>query len=331
MYEKIARLERGRHLEMALSFENELSGVQETYERGLGLYEQEEFEEAYELFRKAALDGHPLAYYMLGMMHLEGIGTGEDAPTAIFWLEKAYDAFVPAAATALGLIHLRGDHVPRDADLGKMYLEAGAAMGDPEAQYLHNLRLRSEGRDAEALELLKKSSDAGFPPAMDTLGWMHAKGQLPDTDRQKGIGLMRRAADLGNSTAMADLAMILMEDGGNDEEIMCLCRESAARGDRMGMLLLGTFLRYGMYCTRDSEAAARWFRRCAAMGSATAMRQLGKMIRNGEVEPEDGENAETWFTKAREADGIKASASDGPTFRGETDLITGEFEEAHQP
>lgn len=101
--------------------------------------------------------------------------------------------------------------------------ERRAENGDAEAQYRLATVLET-GWDSvpadsvRALELMRRSAQAGFPPAMNYLGYLYGKGykvgtrELVPVDRDSSVMWLRRSADAGDPRAVSNLAYLLLND-----------------------------------------------------------------------------------------------------------------------
>lgn len=101
--------------------------------------------------------------------------------------------------------------------------EQRAENGDAEAQYRLATVLET-GWDSvpadsvRALELMRRSAQAGFPPAMNYLGYLYGKGykvgnrELIPIDRDSSVMWLRRSADAGDPRAVSNLAYLLLND-----------------------------------------------------------------------------------------------------------------------
>jgi len=58
-----------------------------------------------DLFKEAAKEGNPMSEYVLGIMHVRGIGVLQDGDAALKWLGKAADADLALAHYALGVVY----------------------------------------------------------------------------------------------------------------------------------------------------------------------------------------------------------------------------------
>lgn len=58
-----------------------------------------------QLFEAAAKEGHPMSQYVLGIMHVRGIGVVQDGDKAVDWLGKSAKADLAIAHYALGVVY----------------------------------------------------------------------------------------------------------------------------------------------------------------------------------------------------------------------------------
>ena len=58
-----------------------------------------------QLFEAAAKEGHPMSQYVLGVMHVRGIGVIQDGDAAVSWLGKAAKSDLAIAHYALGVVY----------------------------------------------------------------------------------------------------------------------------------------------------------------------------------------------------------------------------------
>jgi TPR repeat protein len=135
-------------------------------------YHREEHEQAVKWFTKAAEAGLPRAMYNLGFCLDQGEGVAApDYPAAEGWYRRAADAGHASA----------------------MYEQARS----------HNARKQHE----QAVEWFTKAAEAGLPRAMYDLGCILDKGEgVAAPDYPAAADWYRRAADLGNASAAANLA-----------------------------------------------------------------------------------------------------------------------------
>ena len=86
-----------------------------------------------ELFTDAAKAEHPMSQYVLGIMHVRGIGVEQDGKKAVSWLEKASDQDLAIAHYALGVVFRDGttglNEVSPDERKSALHLARASVLG----------------------------------------------------------------------------------------------------------------------------------------------------------------------------------------------------------
>lgn len=89
------------------------------------------YKQAASWFHQAAGAGHAKARFSLGLMHLRGLGVARDAAKALRWLEAAARDHDPDANYLLGAMLARGEGLRRDPDLAlRRFLDAARGFLD---------------------------------------------------------------------------------------------------------------------------------------------------------------------------------------------------------
>lgn len=159
--------------------------------------------------------------------------------------------------------------------------EQRAENGDAEAQYRLATVLET-GWDSvpadsvRALELMRSSAQAGFPPAMNYLGYLYGKGykvgdrELIPVDRDSSVMWLRRSADAGDPRAVSNLAYLLLNDtvsalsseahlhtqAQNDSLAFVYLQKGATAQIPTAFSMLGDMYRDGRWVKRDTLKAA---------------------------------------------------------------------------
>jgi len=113
------------------------------------------FKLAAEKARVLAVDGHPRAQTVLGMLYQHGLGVEKDIKVAIYWLEKAAGQELREAQSYLGHLYLEGKFVEKDLEKAEKWLTKAAEHGEREAQvhlglmYLDDKSAKKNIRSAE--------------------------------------------------------------------------------------------------------------------------------------------------------------------------------------
>lgn len=177
----------------------------------------------------------------------------------------------------------------RDPDGRRSFraFEERAVGGDPEAQYRLALVLET-GWDSvpsdslRALDFIRRSAMAGYPPAMNYLGYIYRDGykaegrELITVNNDSARQWLRRSADKGDARAMANLAFLILE---TDSATCCRCRREENDSIAYGYLLaaaeqkvptalsmLGDLSRYGRIVKKDTLKAMTYYENALQQG-----------------------------------------------------------------
>ena len=101
---------------------------------GIDLFEQERFEEAFALFKKAALMNNSEAAYRLGYCYRFGKGITQDHFQAVKWFDKAASQGNANAQYFLSICYYMGQAVSQDYKKAFEYASLAAAQGHADAQ-----------------------------------------------------------------------------------------------------------------------------------------------------------------------------------------------------
>ena len=146
--------------------------VNSDLEKGHQYYDQQKYDEAFRLFRKAAEAGDGKAINDFAWMFQHGLGTDTDPSEAAKWYRKSVDAGCSNGMYNLGL-YQEGLGLKKDLRLAAQWYRKGADAGHPDAMF--NLACAYSKGDGvakdqeEAVKWLQKAADAGQEKAKQTL------------------------------------------------------------------------------------------------------------------------------------------------------------------
>lgn len=175
--------------------------------------------------------------------------------------------------------------------------EQRAENGDAEAQYRLATVLETgwdsvPGDSVRALELMRRSAQAGFPPAMNYLGYLYGKGykvgdrELIPVDRDSSVMWLRRSADAGDPRAVSNLAYLLLNDTAsaypsearlqaqNDSIAFVYLQKGASAQIPTAFSMLGDMYRDGRWVKRDTLKAAANYEAALERGLGDAEARL---------------------------------------------------------
>lgn len=231
--------------------------------------------------------------------YLYGIGEenfGKDEAKAYnILLSKAKDgdAF---ANYMIAQFYEKGVVVKQDLDKSFEYYMKSAKAGYSEAQYKVGLYyIDIAGDKTEAAKWIEMAANNEQPDALcmmaysylqdPEIGTMNIKNLLYNQDVQKGMQLLKRAAELKDSKATRTLA-ICYQKGRHVEEdkekaFELLQKSVELNSTPESVNLLGDFYRDGIGTEQNYEMAAQCYTWAANNGNAWAMSSLSKLYREG--------------------------------------------------
>ena len=120
------------------------TGVFGLYKKGLAHLNYQEYDKAFEIWRRLAEDGSAQAQFDLGVMMHNGLGVAKDPEKSIYWFEKAAAQHHADAENYLGAIYNTGNGAPQDIEKALHFLKRAMDQGHETARQNY-LKLLSEG------------------------------------------------------------------------------------------------------------------------------------------------------------------------------------------
>ena len=178
---------------------------------------------------------------------------------------------------------------------------ASAESGGPYEQFILGSTLLYAPRTLQdvtgARAFMKKSSDAGYPPAMIKLADMMIDGQGGPKDESAGVELYRRAAEAGYAYAYGSLAAVARKKG-DTATVLDWLRKAAETNAGYATMVADLYAAGGPGLDKDSDEAMRWAYRAAKSGETYAMEILARAYAHGEGVSKDGAEAVKWSVLA---------------------------------
>lgn len=146
---------------------------------------------------------------------------------------------------------------------------SGSAQAD--ALYESGLKLRSEGKDAEAVARFQAAADRGHAGAAYELAESYNAGRGVGQDATTGARWMNAAAERGEPRAQYALGAALYNGAGVGQDYVRAAEylgEAAEQGHADAQFLLGECYANGRGVTKNLSWAARWYGKAAAQGHA---------------------------------------------------------------
>jgi len=159
--------------------------------------------------------------------------------------------------------------------------------------------MEADPLDPEAIALLRANIDKGCTSSMVRLGVAFADGD--EAQRKESLELFEKAADLGDSSGMRNLAYCYAiglnceKDKAKGAE---LYEKAAEMGNVRAMCNIGVMYDYGNGVDENPEKAFMWYKRSAEGGYARGMTNLGEFYLQGRGTEKDVDEAEVWLERS---------------------------------
>jgi len=301
-------------------------------------FDAEDYPTALKLF-KTAWDkiGYQNAAFMLGKMHLLGMGTDKNTAEAIKWFEavanipfnpqkdrQPFDPETPDymdvradAVTTLARLYMTGHDVAKDpAEARKWYQKAEYIGYVPAGNVVGNMYETGYGGDKDikrAFKSYKAAAEQGYGPAQYNLGRLYEAGDGVAADEKLASGWYQEAAKRGHAEALYEMAYRYDRgEGGlphDPEKALLYYKDAAIKGQPDALNAIGASFYSGEGLEKDPVAARKWFEQAALRQQPDAMFNLGVMLMNGEGGDADPALAYVWFTLAQQSGNDNAGAA----------------------
>ncbi|RUX46811.1 peptidase C14 caspase catalytic subunit p20 [Mesorhizobium sp. M4A.F.Ca.ET.050.02.1.1] len=168
-----------------------------------------------------------------------------------------------------------------------------------ELGYLHATGTGTAQDRTQANALYKAASDKGDPYGMTSWGRALFNGYGVRPDTAKGLDLLLKAAAMGHTYAMNDLAAIFTEGRNgvtaDPDRAVAFLQAGVQRQDMYSMNLLGRNYLSGQGVDKDPKMALTLFQRAIDLGQPYAPASLGRMYRDGSGVERDLAEAQRLF------------------------------------
>jgi TPR repeat protein len=260
--------------------------------------------EATRWLERAASAGYPEALFDLGVSLSQGEGA-RNFPRAAECYRQAAEAGIVEAMVNLSQLLINEPSVV-NLEEGVAWCRAAAKKGELGSMHaLGSYYYRGLGlpRDLRAMrDWYARAAEGGHPKAMYDLGLVYARGLGVERDLQRTRKWWRKAVEAGSPQAMAALGQLLCKQEHQAAAGLGLLRKAADLGNARAMGTLGIMLLSGYRVPQDPKLGLAWLRRSASTGNGTSMLNLGRALSRGKHVPPDLKEARAWLEKASEHD-----------------------------
>ncbi len=244
----------------------------------------------------------------IGLSDRMGTGTGNAEKIQVTETDRAFGAYqrglyltafelaLPqarkgdaAAQTLIGELYENGLGISRDPKEAASWYEIAAKSGNREAQFAYGIKLM-KGEHVEknlerGLELMKQAADAGHPVALFNYASHLVTERPTSATYRKALPLFEKAAEYRLADAYFALARIYSDGlatGINDTERGSIwLKKAATSGIDTAQIELGIKLLDGNPSPEDKTQAFSWFKAAANSGNVIAQNRLAYMLFEG--------------------------------------------------
>jgi TPR repeat protein len=174
--------------------------------QGYAAHQSGDLARALALFRKGAERNQRVAQFNLAVMLLDVEGGQPDPTAGLHWLQKSASGGFARAQYALGLLHERGELVPRSLTDATIWYRKAAEQGYRDAQVSLATQYflgRGVPRDyAEAARWYERAAEQGDTGAAYIVASQYEKGDGVETDTLRAFYWYSIAAGSGDAVAV---------------------------------------------------------------------------------------------------------------------------------
>lgn len=257
-------------------------------------WNNEEYEEAAELFLEAAEQGNAYAQYSIGYCYEKGTGTNQDYRKALKWYRKAAEQENADAQYSLGCCYLLGNGVEKCEKEGVRWFRKAAEQGNAAAQYglgiCHEEGTGVKQSYGEAIGWYRKAAKQGDEDAKEAIervtALMKNQNNTNTTVEERTYNSfddLKEAAEQGNADAQLILGLCYYNGDGvwqNYEEAFLCFKKASNQGNAEAQYFLGLFYEKGIGVAKNEAKAVEWYQKAAEQGDAIA--HLGEMYEKGQ-------------------------------------------------
>ena len=276
----------------------------ELLQEAVTLLNNEEYEDAFLLFRNLAEEGFDSAQYYLGKCYEEGLGTAADKSVAFFWYFKAALQGNSDYQNNLGWCYNEGCGIIKSTKEAEHWYRLSAESGNLKAQCNLGI-LYLDRKDPEAQQAgifwLKKAARKKDAIAELNLGVCYLEGSGTARDLKRALRYFLLAGEHGEGDGYNNAGICFQNGFGveiDESKALELFSKAAQMDSPEGNVNLGYCYEKGIGTEVDLTNAFIYFEYAANLGDEVGMYKLGTMYENALYYGRDEEKALEWYQKA---------------------------------
>jgi len=219
--------------------------------KGASFFQEKNYIEAVEWYRKSAEQGYAEGQANLGYMYSNGYGVTKDYAEAVKWYRKSAEQGDAVGQVNLGFMYRNGYGVSQD--------------------------------HAEAVKWYRKSADQGNSVGQRNMGVVYENGIGVMQDYAEALKWFRKSVEQGDADGQIGLGNMYFRGNGVKQdylEAFNLFQKSAEQGHVMGQYNLGLMYESGLGIMQDKTEAVKWYTKASEQGHANAKKALERLSGN---------------------------------------------------
>ena len=253
-------------------------------------------------FQKAAEKGDPAAQNMIGYFYQTGLGVTRDPERAVHWYQLASANGSVIGKVNLGVAYLWGSGVSKNPEVAALLLQEAAKKGSGSAAcYLGYMSYSGFGikQDRAHAERWYRIGVRLHDPLSEfALGTLLSVNDGHPHDIPQAVDLLRKSADAGFVPAMYSLGLLLVNDpdrARSPQEILALLDKATEAGMWKSSVIQGVLARDGKLVPLDSKSAYLHFRIAALQGGSVGESVVHNdiMVLSAKLGPEEAANLDS--------------------------------------
>ena len=272
------------------------------YQLGRAYYISDNYQKAFEWYKKAAFKDCALAQDALADMYLFG--------------QNDKDFKVPRD----GFIFGKGTQEAYDESL-KWYLKA-ANNGNSSAQmsvaYAYHYAKGVKKDYQEALKWYMKAAEKDSPSGQASVGRMYYNGEGVEKDYKKAFKWLMKAAEQGNVPAQNNIGNMYYEGQGVKKDYKKAFKwymKAAEKGYSKAQYTIGWMYAYGQWATRNKKKSFKWYTKAAEQGHIVAQKEVATCYLGAYGVKRNTGKALDWYMKAAKQGDGEAKLRVGDMYR----------------
>jgi TPR repeat protein len=274
------------------------------YIKGNELYDQKNYLQAIECYKKASSLGNGLADYCIAYIYQDGIPE-KDYNNALKWYKMSAQKGCSKAEWQIGLMYESGDGVPVDYNEALKWLKSGAKHGSSESMDLMGYMYgRGEGVNKsyqDAMIWYRKGAEYGNSNCMLNIGYLYQNGNGVEVNNVEAAKWFLKACEKNRSQACVELAALYHNNNNpgivqNFSEAMKYYLKAGKNAQ--AYLELGWMYERGQSVNEDKNKAIFYYKKAIDMGNNWALFRLGDVYEDVDfTEKQVGEQTENLAVK----------------------------------